>query len=102
MPADVIDAFRNRIVNIHPALLPKFGGKGMYGMKVHEQVIATGEKESGITIHHVNEKFDEGEIIFQAKTTVENDDTPASLAEKIHALEYAHFPEVIEALLNKH
>jgi phosphoribosylglycinamide formyltransferase-1 len=96
VPQVLIDAFRDKIINIHPALLPKFGGKGMYGSKVHEAVIATGEKESGITIHYVDEHYDNGDKIFQAKCTVLPDDTPDSLAKKIHALEYEHFPKVIE------
>lgn len=101
VPVWLITAYPNHIINIHPALLPKYGGKGMYGMKVHEAVIAAGEKESGITIHYVNEHFDEGEHIFQAKTIIEVDDTPESLAQKIHALEHAHFPETIERILRK-
>ena len=87
------------IINIHPALLPKYGGKGMYGANVHEAVIAAGEKESGITIHWVNEHYDEGAIIFQATCTLEADETPATLANKIHALEHAHFAPTIEKLL---
>ena len=96
IPEYLIKAFPNRIINIHPALLPNYGGKGMYGDKVHEAVIANQEKESGISIHFVNEKYDEGKIIFQAKCKIEDTDTPESLASKIHALEYKHFPEVIE------
>jgi folate-dependent phosphoribosylglycinamide formyltransferase PurN len=87
------------IINIHPALLPKYGGKGMYGAHVHEAVIAAGEKESGITIHWVNENYDEGDIIFQAKCSIDTNDTPESLANKIHALEHAHFATTIEGLL---
>jgi formyltetrahydrofolate-dependent phosphoribosylglycinamide formyltransferase len=101
IPVALIDAYPNHIINIHPALLPKYGGKGMYGMKVHEAVIAAGEKESGITIHYVNEHFDEGEHIFQAKCVIDENDTPESLAQKIHALEHAHFPETIANLLKK-
>ena len=82
-------------INIHPSLLPKYGGKGMYGAYVHQAVIDHGEKESGITIHYVNEHYDEGNIIFQAKTEVLPTDTADTLAEKIHQLEYQHFPEVI-------
>ncbi|MES2328237.1 MAG: phosphoribosylglycinamide formyltransferase [Bacteroidota bacterium] len=93
VPGALIAAYHNRIINIHPALLPKYGGKGMYGMKVHEAVLLAGEKESGITIHYVNEHFDEGKHIFQAKCAVETHDTPESLAEKVHALEHRHFPE---------
>lgn len=99
IPEYLINAFPNRIINIHPALLPKYGGKGMYGMKVHESVINNNENESGITIHYVNENYDEGQIIFQARCKVDKDDTPESLANKIHALEYEHFPIVIEKLL---
>jgi len=95
IPEYLVSAFPDRIVNIHPALLPKFGGKGMYGSRVHEAVIAQGESESGITIHYVNEKYDEGNIIFQARCTVEKDETPESLAKKVHKLEYEHFPRVI-------
>ncbi len=87
------------IINIHPALLPKYGGKGMYGSHVHEAVIAAGEKESGITIHWVNENYDEGDIIFQAKCSIDSNDTPETLANKIHALEHAHFAPTIEGLL---
>lgn len=87
------------IVNIHPALLPKFGGKGMYGMKVHEAVVAEKETESGITIHYVNEHYDQGQIIFQAKCPVLSDDTPEMVAQKVHQLEYQYFPKVIEELL---
>ena len=87
------------IINIHPALLPKYGGKGMYGSRVHEAVIAAGEKESGITIHWVNEHYDEGGIIFQATCEVVSGDTPDTLADKIHILEHAHFAPTIEKLL---
>ena len=96
IPTYLVEAFPNKIINIHPALLPKFGGRGMYGHHVHEAVIQNGEKESGITIHLVNEKYDDGEVLFQAKCTVDTDDTPDSLAKKIHMLEYEHFPKVIE------
>jgi phosphoribosylglycinamide formyltransferase-1 len=82
-------------VNIHPALLPKYGGKGMYGHHVHEAVVAAGENETGITVHFVNERYDEGRIIFQAKTSVTPEDTPAEVEEKIHMLESRHFPRVI-------
>jgi phosphoribosylglycinamide formyltransferase-1 len=101
MPGDIIHAYKGRIINIHPSLLPKFGGKGMYGMRVHESVINAGEKESGITIHHVNERFDEGEIILQAKVSVNENETAESLANKIHELEYLHFPKVIEQLISQ-
>lgn len=99
IPQNILDAYPNRIINIHPALLPKFGGKGMYGSHVHEAVVANKEKESGITIHYVNENYDEGMIIFQAKCEVLSSDTADDVAEKVHALEYEHFPKVIESLL---
>ena len=96
IPDEVIAAFPNKIINIHPALLPKYGGKGMYGMRVHEAVVANKERESGITIHYVNQHYDEGEIIFQAKCPLSPEDTPENLAQKIHALEYEYFPKIIE------
>ena len=99
IPEPWIAAFQERIINIHPALLPKFGGKGMYGAHVHEAVIAAGEKESGITIHYVNEHYDEGTIIAQYAVEISPQDTPSSLAEKIHGLEHAYYPKVIEKLL---
>lgn len=99
IPADLIKAFPNKIVNIHPALLPKYGGKGMYGDKIHQAVIENKETESGITIHLVNENYDEGKIIFQAKCSILPTDKSEDLAKKIHALEYEHFPKVIEKLL---
>jgi phosphoribosylglycinamide formyltransferase-1 len=97
----LLDAYPGRIVNIHPALLPGYGGRGMYGDKVHRSVIDAGEKVSGITIHYVNEHYDEGNIIFQATCEVEASDTPDDLARKVHALEYAHFPRVIASLVKK-
>ena len=99
IPEKLISNFPNKIINIHPALLPKYGGKGMYGNKVHEAVKKNGEIETGITIHYVNENYDEGAIIYQAKTTVLATDTSEHIAKKVHALEYAHFPKVIEKLL---
>jgi phosphoribosylglycinamide formyltransferase 1 len=99
VPASIIAAFRGRIVNIHPALLPDFGGKGMYGARVHSAVIAAGFSRSGITIHYVNEKYDSGDIIFQKECEVLPDDTPDTLAARIHQLEYSHYPAVIEGLL---
>lgn len=96
IPEYLIKAFPNRIINIHPALLPKYGGKGMYGSKVHETIVGNHEKESGITIHLVNKEYDKGQILFQAKCEVTDADTAESLAEKIHKLEYEHFPSVIE------
>ena len=95
----ILQAFPGKIVNIHPALLPKYGGKGMYGMHVHEAVVKAGERESGITIHYINEHYDEGAIIFQASCPVLPSDTPDQVAAKVHALEYAHYPHVIESLL---
>ncbi|WP_423128994.1 phosphoribosylglycinamide formyltransferase [Gaoshiqia sp. Z1-71] len=89
------------VINIHPALLPKYGGKGMYGNYVHEAVIKSKDKESGITIHYVNEQYDAGDIIFQAKCAVEPGDTPDTLAERVHRLEYEHYPRIIEELLLK-
>jgi phosphoribosylglycinamide formyltransferase-1 len=99
IPRAIVAAFPERIINIHPALLPKFGGKGMYGHHVHEAVIAAGEKETGITIHYVNENYDEGKIIFQAKFLVSRTDTAEDIEQKIHLLEYKYFPEVIEKLI---
>ena len=101
VPLALIEAYPNRIINIHPALLPNYGGKGMYGMHVHEAVISAGEKESGITIHYVNERFDEGEHIFQARCTITAEDTPETLAQKIHELEHRYFPEVVEEVVRK-
>ncbi len=99
IPDSIINAYPNKIVNIHPALLPRYGGKGMYGMNVHKAVIANSEKESGITIHKVNNEYDKGEILFQATCEITSDDTPESLAEKVHKLEYEYFPKVIEDFL---
>lgn len=101
IPQNLIDAYPQKIVNIHPALLPKFGGKGMYGDNVHKAVVASGESESGITIHYINENYDEGNIIFQAKCDVLPGDSYTEVAEKVHQLEYIHFPPVIEAVLSK-
>ncbi|MCB2207187.1 MAG: phosphoribosylglycinamide formyltransferase [Bacteroidetes bacterium] len=100
VPSSILKQFPDRIINIHPALLPKYGGKGMFGHHVHEAVIANKEKQSGITIHYVNEHYDEGNIIFQATCDISNGDTSDSLASKIHKLEYAHFPVVIEKLIS--
>lgn len=99
IPQNIVDAYPDKIINIHPALLPKFGGKGMYGMNVHNAVKEQGETETGITIHFVNENYDEGAIIFQAKTAVSASDSPEDIANNIHQLEYAHFPKVIEEAL---
>lgn len=99
IPAELIRAFPNRMINIHPALLPKFGGKGMYGSFVHEAVKAAGESETGITIHLINEHYDEGKIIFQAATPLTSEDTPETIAQKVHSLEHRYFAEVIESVL---
>ena len=101
VPQNILRSYQNRIVNIHPALLPKYGGKGMYGIKVHEAVIENHEKETGISIHWVNEKYDEGEIIFQEKVEIEHDDTADSIAQKVHSLEYKHYPLIIEELVSR-
>lgn len=98
-PDKILKRFPNKVINIHPALLPKYGGKGMYGMKVHQAVLEKKELETGISIHFVNEKYDEGELIFQATTPVESTDSAEDIASKIHTLEYEHFPKVIEQLL---
>jgi phosphoribosylglycinamide formyltransferase-1 len=100
IPDPLIEAFPRRIVNIHPALLPAFGGKGMYGDAVHKAVLEAGKKESGITIHYVDGHYDNGDIIFQARCSVLPTDNAASLAEKIHQLEHLHYPRVIEKLLS--
>ena len=101
MPSFITAAWPNKIVNIHPALLPAYGGKGMYGHHVHEAVIAAGEKESGITIHYVNDHYDQGAIIFQAKCPVLPTDTPDDLATRVHELEYRYFPQIIEETILK-
>ncbi len=101
IPANILRMFPNRIINIHPALLPGYGGRGMYGQLVHEAVIANREIFSGITIHYINERYDEGDVIFQAKCKVEITDDAHSLAEKIHALEHMHFPRVVEEVIMK-
>lgn len=99
VPAEIVRAFPGRIVNLHPALLPRHGGRGMWGHHVHAAVIAGGDTESGITVHLVNEAYDEGAVLFQARCPVRADDTPDSLAGRIHALEHAHFPQVVERLV---
>jgi len=99
IPQSLINAYPRHIINIHPALLPKYGGKGMYGAYVHAAVLAAGEKESGITIHYVDEHYDNGDIIFQATCPVEPGDTPETLASRIHQLEHQHFPLVIEKVI---
>ncbi|WP_306351888.1 phosphoribosylglycinamide formyltransferase [Flavobacterium sp. '19STA2R22 D10 B1'] len=98
-PKHIIDAYPNKVINIHPALLPNYGGKGMYGMNVHRAVVENKEKETGITIHYVNEHYDEGNIIFQEKVTLQENDTPETVAGKIHDLEQKFFPEVIMKLI---
>jgi phosphoribosylglycinamide formyltransferase-1 len=101
LPANLIEKFPNRIINIHPALLPRYGGKGMYGARVHQAVSESGDTESGITIHYVNEHYDEGDIIFQASCSIRAGENPESIAHKVHQLEYEYYPKVIEEVLNK-
>lgn len=101
IPPNLLKNYPDRIINIHPALLPAYGGKGMYGSKVHQAVVAAKEKESGISIHYINERYDEGEMIFQAKCLVESEDTPESLAKKIHRLEHEHFPVIIDKVITE-
>ena len=101
LPSTIIKEYSNKIINIHPSLLPKYGGKGMYGSRVHEAVIAANEKESGITIHLVNEEYDKGEPLFQAKCPVLPTDTPDMLAARVHELEYKYFPQVVEQYICK-
>lgn len=99
LPESILNEFPNKVINIHPALLPKYGGKGMYGMHVHEAVVENKETETGITIHYVNEHYDEGTIIFQATCAVSRNDTAVAVAAKIHDLEMEHFPKVVNSLL---
>ena len=101
VPENIVEQYSGRIINLHPALLPAYGGKGMYGEYVHKAVIDNRETESGISIHYVNKLYDEGDIIFQARCKVDLSDTPDSLAEKVHSLEYMHYPRVIEELVVK-
>ena len=101
MPQNIIEEFPGKIINIHPAILPGYGGKGMYGMKVHNAVIANKEKETGISIHLVNDKFDEGKILFQAKINIDVTDTASPIAAKISQLEQEHFPRLIEEYINR-
>jgi len=96
IPAVLVKAYKGRIINIHPALLPKYGGKGMYGLHVHKAVIDARDQESGITIHYVDELYDHGQVIFQARLRVGPEDTPETLAQRIHLLEHEHFPAIIE------
>jgi len=98
-PENIIEQYPNKIINIHPALLPKYGGKGMYGMHIHRAIVNNKEKETGISIHYVNENYDEGGIIFQANVALTDADTPETVAEKIHELEQTHFPEIIHKIL---
>ena len=99
VPSNIIEAYRGRIVNIHPALLPDFGGKGMYGDRVHRAVLESGRRQSGITIHYVNEHYDQGDIIFQATCPVLPGDTVDTLAQRVHQLEYEHYPRIVEQLI---
>lgn len=98
-PQNIIETYPNKIINIHPALLPKYGGKGMYGMHVHRAIIENKETETGISIHFVNEHYDEGNVIFQKTVTLTGNETPEEIAEKVHQLEHQYFPEVIEKLI---
>jgi phosphoribosylglycinamide formyltransferase-1 len=98
-PENIIEEYPNKIINIHPALLPKYGGKGMYGMHIHRAIVNNKEKETGISIHYVNENYDEGGIIFQQNVLLTEEDTPETVAEKIHELEQKHFPEIIHRIL---
>lgn len=100
LPANIIAAYPDKIINIHPALLPKYGGTGMYGMHIHKAIVANKENETGITIHFVNENYDEGNIIFQQNVVLAGDETPEEVAHKIHDLEQKYFPTVIEEILN--
>ena len=99
VPDAILHTYPDRVINIHPSLLPKYGGKGMYGDHVHEAVVAAGETETGITIHYLNERYDEGEVILQVTCPVFPDDNPQDVAAKVHALEYEHYPRVIEEIL---
>ena len=100
IPQNIIEAFPNKIINIHPALLPKYGGKGMYGQNIHRAVVQNQESESGISIHYVNKNYDEGGLIFQAKCSLSENETPESLSEKVRVLEHTHYPLIIEKILN--
>ena len=100
-PQNCVAAFPNKIINIHPALLPKYGGKGMYGMNVHRAVVENNESETGITIHYVNENYDEGNIIFQKSVSLSGNETPEEVAAKVYELEQTHFPLIIENILNQ-
>jgi len=100
IPQDIIDAFPKKIINIHPALLPRYGGKGMYGQNIHRAVVQNQDSESGISIHYVNKNYDEGGLIFQAKCKLSKNETPESLSEKVRVLEHSHYPLIIEKILN--
>ena len=100
IPEFLINAYPNKIINIHPALLPKYGGKGMFGMNVHKAVVENKDSETGITIHYVNKEYDKGNIIFQAKCEIKGTDTPEDIAKKVHELEYEHFPKVINNIIS--
>ena len=100
-PEHIVEQYPNKIINIHPALLPNYGGKGMYGMHIHRAIVNNKEKETGISIHYVNENYDEGGIIFQQNIPLTEDDTPERVAEKIHELEQKHFPEIIQTILEQ-
>jgi phosphoribosylglycinamide formyltransferase-1 len=99
IPRALVEAYRGRIINIHPSLLPKYGGKGMYGRHVHESVLTAGDPQTGITIHYVDELYDHGQVIFQAFCPVDPADTADTLAQKVHRLEYTHFPKIIEEVI---
>lgn len=100
IPQNIIEAFPNKIINIHPALLPKYGGKGMYGQNIHRAVVRNQDSESGISIHYVNKNYDEGGLIFQAKCSLSENETPESLSEKVRVLEHTYYPLIIEKILN--
>jgi phosphoribosylglycinamide formyltransferase-1 len=102
IPSNLVEAFPNRIVNIHPALLPKWGGKGMWGIHVHEAVVSAKELQSGITVHYVNGRYDEGDIIFQTSCALTTGDSPAEVAAKVLKLEHEHYPKVVEQLIEEH
>ncbi|MCB0687163.1 MAG: phosphoribosylglycinamide formyltransferase [Saprospiraceae bacterium] len=101
IPSYLVHAYDHKMLNIHPALLPKFGGKGMYGMHVHEAVKNAGEPQTGITIHYVNDQYDDGAVVFQASCPVEIQDTPESIRQKVQVLEHRHFPEVVETVIRE-
>ena len=101
VPKSLLQEFENKIVNIHPALLPLYGGRGMYGNRVHQAVIDAGDTESGISIHYVNQNYDEGDVVFQARCKLEPGDSAETLAGKIHELEYEHFPRIVEKMLEE-